>query len=99
MVDHAGSRHFRAVSYRTGKTGRDLEWRPSGKFATNDLGLTLGTLAYDILRQIGSTGLIGELSPLRHPVEKKRIRTVMQELMSLVARLVKSGHRLKLKCQ
>jgi hypothetical protein len=59
--------------------------------------LTLGALTYNILRWIGLMGLTGELSPVRHPAKRRRIRTVMQELMYLAARLVESRHQLKLK--
>ncbi len=91
--DHATSEQFHSEL----KTDLDLERLPSGKFDTNDLVLTLGALTYNILRWIGLMGLTGELSPVRHPAKRRRIRTVMQELMYLAARVVESGHRLKLK--
>jgi len=53
-------------------------------------------LAYNILRFIGQLGLTGEKSPVRHPAKRRRIKTVMQELMYLAARLVKTGHWLKI---
>ncbi len=74
----------------------DLERLPSGKFTANALILTLGGLAYNILRAIGQLGLVGEKTPVRHPAKRRRIKTVIQELMYLAARLVKSGRRLKL---
>ena len=91
--DHATSEQFHSEL----KTDLDLERLPSGKFDTNDLVLTLGALTYNILRWIGLMGLTGELSPVRHPAKRRRIRTVMQELMYLAARVIESGHRLKLK--
>jgi len=45
---------------------------------------------------IGQTGLTGKNGPVRYPVKRRRIRTVMQELMYLASRLVESGRRLKL---
>jgi hypothetical protein len=54
------------------------------------------TTAYNILRSIGQWGLLGEKTPVRHPARRRRIKTVMQELMYLAARLVKTGRRLKL---
>ena len=54
-------------------------------------------LAYNILRWIGLVGLIGEKSPVRHPAQRRRLRTVMQELMYLAARVVESGRSLALK--
>jgi hypothetical protein len=90
--DHATSEQFHSEI----KTDMDMERLPSGKFSTNALILGLTCLAYNILRFIGQLGLTGEKSPVRHPAKRRRIRTVMQELMYLAARLVSSGHRLKI---
>ncbi len=78
------------------KSDMDMERLPSGKFATNALILTLGGLAYNILRAIGQLGLVSGETPLRHAAKRRRIKTVMQELMYLAARLVRTGRRLKL---
>lgn len=90
--DHGTSEQFHSEI----KSDMDLERLPSGKFATNSLILSLGGLAYNILRSIGQLGLLGERTPVRHPAKRRRIKTVMQELMYLAARLVKTGRRLKL---
>jgi hypothetical protein len=90
--DHGTSEQFHSEI----KSDMDLERLPSGKFATNALILSLGGLAYNILRSIGQWGLLGEKTPVRHPARRRRIKTVMQELMYLAARLVKTGRRLKL---
>jgi len=79
------------------KTDLDLERLPSGKFATNALVLALGGFAYNILRFIGQLGLLGEKSPVRHPAKRRRIKTVIQELIYLAARLIRSGRRLRLR--
>jgi hypothetical protein len=78
------------------KSDMDMERLPSGKFATNALILTLGGLAYNILRAIGQLGLVSGQTPVRHLAKRRRIKTVMQELMYLAARLVMTGRRLKL---
>ena len=78
------------------KSDMDMERLPSGKFATNALILTLGGLAYNILRTIGQMGLVSGESPVRHAAKRRRIKTVMQELMYLAARLVRTGRRVKL---
>ncbi len=78
------------------KSDMDMERLPSGKFATNALILALGGLAYNILRAIGQLGLVSGETPVRHAAKRRRIKTVMQELMYLAARLVKTGRRLKL---
>jgi hypothetical protein len=74
----------------------DIERLPSGKFATNALVLACAVLAYNILRWIGQNGLLGPDAPPRHRAKRRRIRTVMQELMYLAARLIYTGRRLKL---
>ena len=79
------------------KTDLDIERLPSGKFATNALILSLAALAYNILRIIGQLGLVGWGSPVRHKAKRRRIKTVIQELMYLAARLIKTAHRLKLR--
>ncbi len=78
------------------KTDLDLERLPSGKFATNQLVLSCAVFAYNILRWIGQNGLIGKRKPKRSNVKRRRIRTVIQHLMYLAARLIKSGRRWKL---
>ena len=90
--DHGTSEQFHSEI----KSDMDLERLPSGKFATNALILTLGGLAYNILRTIGQLGLVDGKTPVRHPAKRRRIKTVIQELVYLAARLVKTGRRLKL---
>lgn len=70
------------------KTDLDLERLPSGKFDCNDLILHLGMFAYNCLRLIGQLGLTGELAPVRHPAKRRRIRTVLQELMYRAAQFI-----------
>lgn len=90
--DHGTSEQFHSEI----KSDMDMERLPSGKFATNALILALGGLTYNILRFIGQLGLVGDKTPVRHPAKRRRIKTVIQELMYLAARLVKTGRRLKL---
>lgn len=78
------------------KTDLDLERLPSGKFATNDAILGLGAFAYNCLRLIGQLGLTGELSPIRHPAKRRRIKTVLQEVMYRAAKFVEHARRLVL---
>jgi hypothetical protein len=90
--DHGTSEQFHSEI----KTDLDMERLPSGKFATNALVLTLGGLSYNILRFIGQIGLVDGQTPVRHAAKRRRIKTVIQELMYLAARLVKTGRRVKL---
>ncbi|WP_031433561.1 IS1380 family transposase [Methylomarinum vadi] len=91
--DHATAEQFHSEF----KTDLDIERLPSGKFATNDVIMTLSAYSYNILRWIGLIGLLGQQSPIRHPAKRRRIRTVIQELMYLAARLIRTGRRLKLR--
>ena len=91
--DHATSEQFHSEF----KTDLDLERLPSGKFATNALVMALGTFSYNILRAIGQMGLLGQFASIRHPAKRRRIRTVIQELIYLAARLISTGRRLILR--
>jgi len=91
--NHALSEQFHSEF----KTDLDLERLPSGKFATNEAIMALGAFAYNILRFIGQLGLLGEQSPVRHPGKRRRLKTVIQELIYLAGRLITSGRRLYLR--
>jgi hypothetical protein len=78
------------------KTDLDLERLPSGKFDCNDLILQVAMLAYNCLRLIGQLGLTGELSPVRHPAKRRRLRTVLQEIMYCAAQFVRKARQLLL---
>lgn len=91
--DHGTSEQFHSEL----KTDMDLERLPSEKFEVNSLIMTCAALVYNILRFIGQIGLLGEKTPVRHPAKRRRLKTVIQELMYLAARLIKTGRRLKLR--
>ena len=57
----------------------------------------MAAFAYNILRWIGQLGLVEKDGPIRHPAKRRRLKTVIQEIIHLAARLIKSGHRLKLR--
>jgi hypothetical protein len=79
------------------KTDLDIERLPSGKFRTNALVLSMAGFAYNVLRIIGQNGLLSGDSPVRHGAKRRRVRTVMQELLYLAARLIRTGRRLKVR--
>ena len=91
-ADHGTSEQFHSEF----KTDLDVERLPSGKFATNALVLGISMLAYNVLRWIGQNGLLGPLSPKRHKAKRRRIRTVMQELMYVAARVIQTARSIKL---
>ena len=82
------------------KSELDLERLPSGKFATNALLLSLGLVAYNVLRLCGQVALDEnqqlppeEKLPLAKPVFRRRLRSVLQDLMYLAARLTRHARR------
>ncbi|BCE01359.1 IS1380 family transposase [Marinicellulosiphila megalodicopiae] len=90
--DHGTSEQFHSEF----KTDMDIERLPSGKFDTNALVLGCSMLAYNILRWIGQNGLLGPDSPKRKKAKRRRIKTVIQELMYVAVRIIKSSRRIKL---
>ena len=40
---------------------------------------------------------MGEDGPVRHSAKRRRLKTVVQELIYLAARFIKTGHTLKLR--
>lgn len=90
--NHATSEQFHSEI----KSELDLERLPSGKFETNNLVLHFGLAAYNILRFIGQESLKTVDSPLRKKAQRRRIRTVIQNLITLASRLVYHARRYKL---
>lgn len=82
--DHATCEQFHSEF----KTDMDLERLPSGKFSTNQLVLVLAQYTYNLLRWIGLNGLLGKDSPKRKKAQRRRIRTVIQEIIYRAAKLI-----------
>jgi hypothetical protein len=70
------------------KTDMDLNRLPSGKFDTNYLVCALATVAMNLLRLVGQHSLHTPNAPVRHTAQRRRIRTVIQEMMFKAARMV-----------
>ena len=83
--DHGTSEQFHSEL----KTDLGLERLPSGKFQTNELVLLLGMVAYNLLRMIGQESLRAADAPIRKQVSRRRVRSVMQDLVYLACRLVR----------
>jgi hypothetical protein len=82
------------------KTDMGLERLPSGKFATNALMLSLGLVAYNVLRLCGQQALAenerlppAAKMPVDKPVFRRRLRSVIADLMYFAARLTRHSHR------
>jgi len=96
--EHATSEQYHSEF----KTDLDLERLPSGypstgsghRFNTNDLVLNIAMLTYNILKHIGLCGLMDEKAPVRHPAKRRRVKTVMQELINVAARLIKKSRQI-----
>ena len=89
-ADHGTHEQFHAEF----KTDLDLTRLPSGKFDTNYLVCQLAALAMNILRLMGQRGLLGPDAPVRHAAKRRRIKTVMQELIYRAGRLIAHGRQL-----
>jgi hypothetical protein len=92
--DHGTSEQFHSEI----KSDMGLERLPSGHFKSNSLILHLAMLAYNMLRIIGQVSL-EEIDPSELPgirrkkVTRRRIRTVIQDLMYMAGRLVTTGKK------
>ena len=82
------------------KSDMDLERLPSGKFATNALVLWLGMVAYNLLRLCGQSALREDRdlppqarAPIRRQASRRRLRSVILDLMYQAARLIYHGRR------
>ena len=87
--DHATHEQFHSEF----KTDMDLERLPSGKFDTNYLVCQLAAVAMNLLRLIGQNTLHEPDAPVRHAAKRRRIKTVMQEMMFKAARMIKHAGR------
>lgn len=75
------------------KTDMDLERLPSGKFETNSLILRLAMIAYNILRIIGQQSMVLNDTPIHKAKQRRRLRTVIQNLILLATRVVTHARR------
>ena len=80
------------------KSDMDVERLPSGKFLTNALVLKNAMLAFNILRKIGCDllSLPGDL-PVKLDVGRRRIKSVIQNIVNVAAKLARGGGYTKLK--
>lgn len=96
--DHGTSEQFHSEI----KSDMDLERLPSGFFDTNAVILLLGMMAYNLLRLCGQESLQeadGGTEPrpvYRREAERRRLRTVMQDLMYLACRVITHARTWKL---
>jgi len=92
-ADHGTHEQF----YAEFETDMDLERLPAGKFDTSYLVCARGALTMNILRLLGQAGLHrlhGPHAPVRHEARRRRIKTVLQELVYRAGRLIEQGRQL-----
>lgn len=75
------------------KTDLGAEQFPSGKFRTNELVLELIQLAYNMLRMIGQASLQMEDIPMKRPVKRRRLRTVLEHIIMTPAVVTKHARK------
>jgi hypothetical protein len=88
--DHGTSEQYHSEM----KSELDLERLPSGKFNTNTLVFQMGCLAYNVLRVLGISGKA--VFRYRHPTQRKRLKTIIQELILVPARILHGSNQVKL---
>jgi hypothetical protein len=73
------------------KSDMGLERLPSGYFQTNTRIMFLALLAFNLLRIIGQESLSYDGSPIpnRHRIRRRRLRSVIQDIIYLAARLIR----------
>ena len=93
--DHATHEQFgKTPSHHSEfKSDMDLKRLPSGKFDTNCLVCQLAAVAMNLLRLIGQNTLNEPDAPVRHQAKRRRIKTVMQELMFKAGRMIRHAGR------
>jgi len=83
--NHGSSEQFHSEL----KSDMGIERLPSGKFLTNALVLGLATLAFNCLRLLGQRALrLKELLPRPLKVARRRLRSVLQDLIHIACKLV-----------
>ena len=75
----------------------DLERLPSGNFETNDLILHLGLFSYNVLRLVGQESLKRDDLPLRKKGQRRRVRTIIGNLVNLASKFVRHARGYKLR--
>ena len=78
------------------KSDMGVERLPSGKFDTNELVLELTVLAYNILRMIVQEAVRQGNAPAKRIVSRKRVRTVIQNLIHFAGHVTQHARQLLL---
>jgi hypothetical protein len=93
--DHGTSEQFHSEL----KSDMDLERLPSGQFSSNACILLVGMLGYNLLRICGQESLredngnVERIPDLRKPAQRRRIRTVMLDLIYMAGRIIHTSRK------
>src|SRR5215469_6304954 len=91
--DHATSEQFHSEL----KSDMGIERLPSGKYAVNQILLAIGMNAYNTLRFLGQKSIEQESEQMqksRFVHKRKRLGTVIRELICVAGKIVKHSRRL-----
>lgn len=91
--EHATSEQFHSEI----KNDMGVERLPSGNFRTNSLIMTLCAFAYNILRVNSQMWIDSGFTETHHPVMRRRIGTVIQNLINVSCRFIRSCRQVKLR--
>jgi hypothetical protein len=75
----------------------DLEWLPSGQFATNPLVLHLACLTDNLLRVIGQATIGHPDVLLRKAAQRRHMRTVIQHIILCAAKWVAHARQYRIR--
>lgn len=91
--------HGTSEQYRSEvKSDLGFERMPSGKFATNALLILLMMLAFNALRLLGQSALkMKEALPRKFKVQRRRLRSVLQDLVYIACKRVRHSNSIFLK--
>ena len=79
------------------KNDMDVERLPSSKFSTNALVLAIAMFVYNIERMIGQASLDKNDAPIKNNVARRRIRTVLLNIIHLPGKLIFHANKVILK--
>jgi hypothetical protein len=91
--EHATSEQYHSEL----KSDLDLERLPSGKFATNHLIFGLAAVVYNILKFLGSLAEDDTVQMKRHPAKRRRVRTIIQEVIQVPIMLCHHARQIAIK--
>jgi hypothetical protein len=91
--EHATSEQYHSEL----KSDLDLERLPSGKFATNHLIFGLAAVVYNILKFLGSLAEDDTMQMKRHPAKRRRVRTIIQEVIQVPILLCHHARQIAIK--